>query len=61
MLIDKFHVQSPAVKYTDSSIVSSYEYDTTELVPGANGGAWTLVPKREKYEFKTTTTLPKMG
>lgn len=60
MLLDNFRVESPNVKYTEDAIVSTYDYDSTELVPGPNG-AWSIVPKVEKYEFKTNTKLPKLG
>jgi hypothetical protein len=39
MFIDKFKVDSPNVKYTDSHIESLYQYDTTELVHETRDGA----------------------
>lgn len=63
MFINKFRVQSPNVKYTEESIESVYDYQTTELVHENRDGnyEWVVKPKSVKYEFKTDTRLPKLG
>ncbi|WP_213070961.1 hypothetical protein, partial [Acinetobacter baumannii] len=63
MFINKFRVQSPNVKYSEESIESVYDYQTTELVHENRDGnyEWVVKPKSVKYEFKTDTRLPKLG
>ncbi|GLJ04854.1 hypothetical protein SUGI_0004830 [Cryptomeria japonica] len=63
MFINKFRVESPNVKYTEESIESVYDYQTTELVHENRSGKyeWVVKPKSVKYEFKTDTRLPKLG
>jgi hypothetical protein len=60
MLVDTFKVDSPNVRYTDDSITSSYDYDTTEL--GYNDdGSVTVRPVSQSIEFKTNRKVPKVG
>ncbi|GLJ06772.1 hypothetical protein SUGI_0047730 [Cryptomeria japonica] len=63
MFINKFCVESPNVKYSEESIESVYDYQTTELVHDNRNGnyEWVVRPKSVKYEFKTDTRLPKLG
>jgi len=53
-------VNSPHVKYTDSHILSSYEYQTTDLSYN-DKQELTVTPLTTKYEFKTETKVPKVG
>eukprot|EP01023_Acetabularia_acetabulum_P004543 TRINITY_DN11925_c0_g1_i3.p1 TRINITY_DN11925_c0_g1~~TRINITY_DN11925_c0_g1_i3.p1 ORF type:complete len:507 (-),score=97.32 TRINITY_DN11925_c0_g1_i3:693-2213(-) len=59
MLVDKFTVESPDVKYSDSHIVSQYEYQTTEVFN--NQGDWVIKPKKTNLTFKTDRKVPKTG
>ncbi|KAH9295880.1 hypothetical protein KI387_039468 [Taxus chinensis] len=63
MFIESFLVQSPNVKYTEESIESVYDYETTELVHENTNGKyeWVVKPKTVKYDFKTDTRVPKLG
>lgn len=63
MFIEKFKVDSPDVKYTDSHIESLYRYDTTELVHETRDGAseWVVKPKTVLYNFRTDIHVPKLG
>lgn len=63
MFIESFRVESPHVRYGPSEIESEYRYDTTELVHEAKDGAsrWVVRPKSVKYNFRTTTAVPKLG
>ncbi|GER47603.1 inositol-3-phosphate synthase [Striga asiatica] len=63
MFIESFKVESPNVKYTDGEIRSVYSYETTELVHENRNGAyqWIVKPKTVKYEFKTDSSVPKLG
>jgi len=59
MLTDKFFVNSPNVKYTDTHIISDYTYRTTEA--NVQDGKVILSPKETKFTFKTETKVPKLG
>ncbi|CAN1814901.1 Inositol-3-phosphate synthase [Linum perenne] len=63
MFIEKFQVESPNVKYTETEIQSVYNYETTELVHENRNGSyqWVVKPKSVKYEFKTDVKVPKLG
>jgi hypothetical protein len=63
MFIESFRVESPNVRYGPSEIESEYRYDTTELVHEAKDGAsrWVVRPKSVKYNFRTSTAIPKLG
>lgn len=60
MLLQTFSVDSPNVTYTEDSITSSYEYDTTEVEcgPALN---FTIRPVSHKVEFQTARRVPKVG
>ncbi|EAY88873.1 hypothetical protein OsI_10350 [Oryza sativa Indica Group] len=63
MFIESFRVESPHVRYGAAEIESDYQYDTTELVHESHDGAsrWVVRPKSVRYNFRTTTTVPKLG
>lgn len=63
MFIESFRVESPHVRYGAAEIESEYRYDTTELVHESHDGAsrWVVRPKSVRYNFRTTTTVPKLG
>ncbi|KAF8720692.1 hypothetical protein HU200_023594 [Digitaria exilis] len=62
MFLESFRVESPRVRYGAAEIESEYRYDTTEVVPPADGGAgWVVRPKSVTYNFKTSTAVPKLG
>lgn len=62
MFVESFRVESPRVRYGAGEIESEYRYDTTEVVPPADGGAgWVVRPKSVNYNFKTSTGVPKLG
>jgi len=63
MFIQSFRVESPNVKYSEESIDSIYDYQTTELVhENVNGKyEWVIKPKSVRYEFKTERRVPKLG
>jgi hypothetical protein len=63
MFIESFRVESPNVRYGPSEIESEYRYDTTELVHEGKDGAsrWVVRPKSVKYNFRTSTAVPKLG
>ncbi|CAL4913037.1 unnamed protein product [Urochloa decumbens] len=63
MFIESFRVESPNVRYGPSEIESEYRYDTTELVHEGMDGAsrWVVRPKSVKYNFRTSTAVPKLG
>uniref|UniRef100_A0A0D9Z3B0 Inositol-3-phosphate synthase n=1 Tax=Oryza glumipatula TaxID=40148 RepID=A0A0D9Z3B0_9ORYZ len=63
MFIESFRVESPHVRYGAAEIESDYRYDTTELVHESHDGAsrWVVRPKSVRYNFRTTTTVPKLG
>jgi myo-inositol-1-phosphate synthase len=53
-------VASPNVQYTEDSIVSSYEYQTTGVTVDAAGEA-TVTPKSTPITFKTARKVPRVG
>jgi len=53
-------VNSPNVQYTDDSIVSSYEYQTTAVEVDAAGTA-SVTPVTQPITFKTGRKVPRMG
>lgn len=63
MFIESFSVESPHVRYGPTEIESEYRYDTTELVHEGKDGAsrWVVRPKSVKYNFRTSTAVPKLG
>lgn len=60
MFADKVKVNSPHVEYTDDAIYADYDYQTTKVHLHENGGA-VLVPHATKYQFRTSTKLPRLG
>lgn len=52
-------VDSPNVKYTDTHIESTYEYQTTKVKK--EGSVMIASPESTKYIFKTQRTVPKLG
>jgi len=57
-------IASPNVTYTEESIVSTYEYRTTDVkFEESKDGAPRLVatPKVSKYQFKTSRAVPRTG
>ena len=60
MLIENFTVASDKVLYTDESITSTYDYQTTKLERGADG-KWVVRPTQVEYQFKTDRRVPKLG
>ncbi len=60
MLVDKFQVDSPDVEYGADHIISQYNYANTKVDRDANG-KWIVKPIQSKYEFRTSTKLPKLG
>jgi len=53
-------VHSDNVQYTDEGIESTYHYNTTSVTCNSDG-SYTAVPKENTMQFKTDTTLPKLG
>jgi len=60
MLVEEFQVTSPNVSYTEDSIQSSYEYQTTKIDRSVDG-KWTVEPTTHKYEFRVDRKVPKFG
>ena len=60
MLVDSFKVDSPAVKYAETHISSTYNYQHTEI-DRTDAGEWVLKPQSTRYEFRTSTEVPKLG
>lgn len=54
-----FAVDSPAVKYNDDTIVSTYSYRTTDV--NVIDGKFTATPKETVYDFKTDSNTSKCG
>lgn len=52
-------VQAPNVAYSDNEIVAEYTYNTSEAKLDA--GKVTVIPKEQKYVFKTDRRVPKVG
>ncbi|KAF2011550.1 inositol-3-phosphate synthase [Aaosphaeria arxii CBS 175.79] len=55
-----FTVNSPNVKYSDSTIETKYTYRTTEVTKNANG-KYVAAPKETLYDFKLERKVPKTG
>lgn len=60
MLVEKFQVDSPDVAYGTDHIKSQYSYASTSVDRDA-AGKWVIKPTQSKYEFQTSTKLPKLG
>nr|UAD82040.1 myo-inositol-1-phosphate synthase [Trebouxia lynnae] len=60
MLVEKFQVDSPDVEYGVDQIRSQYNYASTSVDRDA-AGKWVIKPTHSKYEFQTSTKLPKLG
>lgn len=58
---DLFNVQSPNVKYTDSTIESKYVYRTTAVTSDSNNGTYKVQPKETKYDFRTERHVGRVG
>ena len=59
MHVNAFEVDSPAVKYGDEYIESTYNYQSTHV--SNKNGKITAVPKEVEYRFKTERKVPKLG
>jgi myo-inositol-1-phosphate synthase len=60
VLLDNFKVDAPHVKYEETAINATYDYQHTEVERSADG-QWVVKPQTTKYEFKTDTRVPKLG
>ena len=58
--MSKITVESPNITYTDNEIVSRFLYQTT-YIEKTNDGSITVHPVDVHCNFKTKTTLPKLG
>lgn len=61
MLVDNWKVESPNVQYTEETITSTYDYQSTKLERGADGKEWVVRPQSTKYEFRVNRKVPKLG
>lgn len=59
----KLQINSPNIKYLKDEIISQYQYETVDTkVQVENGVKYiTATPKKTTYQFKTQTTVPKVG
>ena len=60
MFVENFKVQSPNVHYAEDAIYARFEYDNTRLEP-TDDQSWTVTPTKEIFEFRTDSTVPKLG
>ena len=60
MLVEKFHVDSPNVQYTEEAINSTFDYEYNKVERTPEGG-WVVKPRRETFEFQTDARVPKLG
>ena len=60
MLIDKFKVSSPNVRYTEDYIESSYVYQDSRLYRNAEN-VWMVEPIDSTFKFRTQRKIPKLG
>jgi len=59
MLIPSFEVDSSNVRKEGDVLISSYDYQTTEIEQA--GSKWTVRPVVNQIEFQTNTRVPKLG
>eukprot|EP01089_Gocevia_fonbrunei_P019920 TRINITY_DN720_c0_g1_i1.p1 TRINITY_DN720_c0_g1~~TRINITY_DN720_c0_g1_i1.p1 ORF type:complete len:515 (-),score=146.32 TRINITY_DN720_c0_g1_i1:67-1611(-) len=59
MLTKKFKIKSPNVQYTEESIVSDYQYQTTKT--WVENDEVFASPQSTQYTFKTDLKVPKLG
>ncbi|KAJ1979043.1 Myo-inositol-1-phosphate synthase [Dimargaris verticillata] len=55
-----FYVNSPNVRYSDSAIEADYRYQNTKISHDATG-RMVAEPVDTQYQFRTETTVPKVG
>jgi myo-inositol-1-phosphate synthase len=60
ILADSFTVDSPNVRKEGDTLVSSYDYATTE-VEQTDAGGWRVRPVTQNIEFHTDMKVPKLG
>ncbi len=60
ILADSFEVDSPNVRKEGDTLVSSYDYSTTE-VEQTDAGGWRVRPVSQNIEFQTDLKVPKLG
>lgn len=60
VLLKNYKVVSDRVRVEDGHMLSSYDYQTTEVDMDSEG-QWELRPKTVGYEFKTDLKVPKLG
>ena len=60
MLVEDFAIDSKNVRREGDVLVSTYDYNTTEVDRSADG-EWTVKPVSTEYEFRTNTRVPKLG
>jgi hypothetical protein len=53
-------VNSPNVEYGTDFVEATYKYESTRIDKDANGGV-TITPETTKYQFRTSTKVPKLG
>eukprot|EP01088_Endostelium_zonatum_P001918 TRINITY_DN122_c0_g2_i1.p1 TRINITY_DN122_c0_g2~~TRINITY_DN122_c0_g2_i1.p1 ORF type:complete len:556 (-),score=147.18 TRINITY_DN122_c0_g2_i1:81-1748(-) len=59
MLTQQFKIKSPNVVYHSDCIISDYNYETTRTWVEDN--TICAAPVSQRYKFKTSTTVPKLG
>lgn len=59
MFAPDFVVNSPDVEYGNDAIISRFEYENTSLEE--RDGKWTVTPTKERFKFRTKSTVPKLG
>ncbi|WIA39450.1 hypothetical protein OEZ86_005550 [Tetradesmus obliquus] len=60
MLVENFVVQSPNVTYSEESITSTYNYESTKLSRDEKG-QWIVTPTSTEYQFRVDRRVPKLG
>ena len=60
MLVEDFAIESPHVRREERAITTTYQYHTTEVDRAADGKL-SIRPVSNTYEFRTETTVPKLG
>ena len=58
--MERFTVNSPNCVYGPESIDSTFSHENTELEQGRDG-QWIVTPTTTRYEFRTSTHVPKLG
>jgi hypothetical protein len=62
MILKDFVVESPNVTRSEDAIEATYDYESTSIeMPSSSASKPVIRPTKQRYTFRTSTKVPKLG